>query len=95
MSNEEQRKMMSEMTKEILDRGYITHALTNRNGMIIGMADSTSSYNPEMDAPFYWSEVYCEAGYMATVIRKGMLLVNPTREELDRYLCQSIVNLRN
>lgn len=94
MNKREQRKMMSEMTKEILDRGYITHALTDRDGKILGMADSTSSLNPEMGAPFYWSEVYCEAGYMATVIRKGMLLVNPTREELDRYLCQSIVNLR-
>ena len=94
MSNEEQRKMMSEMKKEILNRGCITHALTDRSGKIIGMVDSTSSFNIEMDAPFYWSEVYCEAGYMASVIRKGMLLVNPTREELDRYLCQSIVNLR-
>ena len=94
MSNEEKRKMMSEMSKQILDRGYITHALTNKDGRILGMADSTSSYNIEQDDPFYWSEVYCEAGYMACVIRKGMLLVNPTVEELDRYLCQSIVNLR-
>ena len=94
MNNVEAKKIMSEMSKEILDRGYITHALTNNKGRILGFSDSSSNYNIELDAPFYWSEVYCEPGYMASVIRNGILLVHPTKEELDRYLLQSIVNLR-
>lgn len=95
MNKKEREQAMSEMKKEILDRGYITHALTDKNGRVKGISKEgeSSSYNMELDKPFYWSEVYCEPCYMVTVIRKGMLLANPTEEELDRYLLQSMVNL--
>lgn len=94
MSNEEAMKIMSEMSKEILDRGHITHALTDKNGRVLGMGRKLYEKDySDIDAPFYWSEVYCEPGYMVKVIRKGALLVHPTKEELDRYFLQSIVNL--
>ena len=85
------------MEKEILDRGYITHALTDQNGEIYGLNQNLciNFVNNEilMANRFYWSEVYCEKNFLAIIIRKGTLLVNPTGEELQRYFEQSKVNL--
>ncbi len=85
------------MEKEILKRGYITHALTNENDEIYGMI-AEHSINWELNEiekahSFYWSEVYCEPGYMAKIIRKGTSLIDATPEELDKYFEQSKVNL--
>ena len=85
------------MEKEILDRGYVTHALTNQNGDIYGL-DQNRNINfakneIEKANRFYWSEVYCEKSYFAMIIRKGTLIENPTSEVLQRYLEQSKVNL--
>lgn len=82
------------MTKEILDRGYVTHALTNENGEIFGLIkDCYINVWKHEGNHFYWSEVYCESGYMAMVIRKGTSLVGRTDEELSELHEQSKVNL--
>lgn len=83
------------MKKEILERGYVTHALTNSKDKIYGR--SVDEYINDWScegAPFYWSEVYCEGGgYFTKIIRKGQLLINQTNEELSQKLEQSKVNL--
>lgn len=82
------------MKKEILDRGYITHALTNSQGKIYGMSvDEYINVWTHENGPFYWSEVYCEPDHMATIIRKGQLLVEPSNEVLKQHHEQSKVNL--
>lgn len=84
------------MEKEILNRGYITHMLTNEKGEIYGL-NSTASLRflnniAEKDHIFYWSECYVEPDYMATIIRRGTLLVNPTEDKLQELFAQSKVN---
>lgn len=85
------------MNKEILDRGYVTHALTNEKGEIYGL--DTTQYiswdinKVELAHTFYWSEIYRETGNMSTIIRKGKLLINPTPEELKEKFEQSKINL--
>lgn len=94
MNNEEAKKMVSEMKREILDRGYITHALTDKNGRILGFGKKYYERDySEKNAPFYWSEVYCEPDYMCTIIRQGMLLINKSDEEMTKYYLQSLVNV--
>ena len=96
MNNEEILKMMREMKREILDRGYVTHALTCKDSRVLGIGRKyyEKDYS-EKDAPFYWSEVYCETNGMCIIIRKGMLLANPSDDELERYYIQSMVNLND
>lgn len=85
------------MNKEILDRGYVTHALTNEKGEIYGL--DTTQYiswdinKVELAHTFYWSEIYRETGNISTIIRKGKLLINPTPEELKEKFEQSKINL--
>lgn len=85
------------MEKTILNRGYVTNALTNENGEIYGLIKehyiNFAANSIEMKHKFYWSEVYCEVGVRAMIIRKGVLLVNPTPEELSNYHEQSKINL--
>ena len=84
------------MKKEILERGYVTHALTNEEGKIYGFRNESINWETneiEKAHRFYWSEVYCEPGYSATIIRTGMLLCNVTAEELNKYHEQSKINL--
>lgn len=79
---------------EILKRGYVTHALTNAEGTIFGMvADCYINIWKGEKPPFYWSEVYVEPRRMATILRKGQLLVNPTDEDLSEYHRVSKFNL--
>lgn len=80
--------------KQILKRGYITNALTNEKGRVFGMVTDCdiNDFSHEGNA-FYWSEVYCEPGYMCQIIRTGTLLCNATNEELQRYYEQSKINL--
>ena len=84
------------MRKEILKRGYVTHALTDSNGTIYGITNDQITwelYIKEFNYSYYWSEVYCEAGCLYTIIRKGTLLVNVTADELKKYHEQSKINL--
>lgn len=84
------------LEKEILNRGYVTHMLTNEDGKIYGM-EKDHYINWELNEvekrhKFYWSECYVEANCMACIIRKGELLVEPTAEQLEHYHEQSKVN---
>lgn len=85
------------MEKQIIDRGYVTYALTNENDEIYGRIKSHRinwEVNPiERNHRFYWSEVYCEANHFAMIIRKGKLLDNPSAEELNTLFEQSKINL--
>lgn len=79
--------------KEILDRGYVTHALTDGDHKIFGLIKDCSIYEWSHEAKvFYWSEVYVEPR-IAMIVRKGTLLVNPTNEELIKLHEQSKENL--
>ena len=79
---------------EILKRGYVTHALTNAEGTIFGMvADCVINTWRGEKPPFYWSEVYVEPRRMATILRKGELLKNPTDDDLSEYHRVSKFNL--
>ena len=83
--------------KKILDRGYVTEALTNECGEIYGM-NTTQLINWENNEVekahrFYWSEVYCEPDYMAIIIRKGRLICDASPKEMFNYVEQSKVNL--
>ena len=81
------------MEKQILSRGYVTYSLTDEDGKIYGFDNSYYNWETiESSHLFYWSEVYCEAGHLATILRKGKLLVNPTAEELSNYHNQSKIN---
>lgn len=82
------------MEKTILERGYITNALTDANGTIYGL-NKEQYINDWYATPqtYYWSEVYCEPSYMATIIRKGALLINKTNDELKELHEQSKINL--
>ena len=86
------------MEKEILKRGYITHALTDSEGKIYGLANEChinwELYIKEFTYEYYWSEVYCEPNSLAVIIRKGTLLADPTPEELKQYFEQSKINLK-
>lgn len=82
------------MEKEILTRGYVTHALTDGESKIFGMVKDQyiNDWSHEAKA-LYWSEVYVEPGCMSTIIRKGSLLVEHSNEELSKLHEQSKVNL--
>lgn len=84
------------MRKEILNRGIITHALTDEKNKIYGMIQNhTINFENELIIAhqYYWSEVYCEPGYSVLIVRKGQKLINPTTEELQKYFEQSKINL--
>ena len=84
-------------SKEIINRNYyLTYALTNEKDEIYGI-EQNRCINWELNDierkhRFYWSEVYKE-GNLCTIIRKGMLLVNPTPAELSDYFEKSKINL--
>lgn len=85
----------TEMKKEILDRGYITHSLTDSNGEIFCTHNgyiNLTTHAKLTGTHFYWSEVYVEPQNFATIIRKGTLLVDPSEEELQNYFKQSKIN---
>lgn len=82
----------------IKNKGFVTNALTNENGDIYGMLSNQSinwaANKVEMAHTFYWSEVYTEPGCIATIIRRGRLLVSPSPAELDKFFWQSKINLK-
>lgn len=84
---------MKKMEKEVINRGYLTYALTDGDKKIFGrlMHDFINIWDREAKH-FYWSEVFVD-GSLKRIIRKGMLLVNPTNEELSLLHAQSKVNL--
>ena len=84
----------SKPTAEKLNRGYVTYALTDGDRKIFGLIKDCFINEWSREAShYYWSEVYVEPGYMATIIRKGQLLVEPTNEKLSELHAKSKINL--
>lgn len=80
------------MKKQILEGGYLTKALTNAKGDILGITkDFHVNFNLD-SGTYYWSDVYVY-GNSYTIIRKGSLLVNSTPEDLFKLHEQSKINL--
>lgn len=80
-------------TKQVLDRGYVTNMLTDGDRKIFGqIKDCYINVWKYESKCFYWSEVYVEPGYLARIIRKGMLLVDPSDNELSQLHAQSKIN---
>lgn len=79
--------------KQILDRGYVTYCLTDSKGEFYNVPDQHINVFSK-DRDYYWSEVYCEPGYLTVLIRKGKLLANSTDEELGYYHEQSKMNFK-
>lgn len=91
---------MKTYEKQIIEGGYATHALTDDKGTIYGIRQdehySTKGWE-EMIAQgtiFRISDVY-RYGNSYTIVRRGMLLVSPTPEQLHDYHEQSKVNLHD
>jgi len=81
------------MEKQIINGGYLTHALTDGDKIFGIIKDyKVGDWSKIGCSTFYWSEVFVY-GNQYTIIRKGILLVHPTNEELDTMLEQSKVNL--
>lgn len=90
------------MEKEILNKGYLTNALTDGNGKIYGNNVGEDINWPlykdvshMKDKSFYWSEVFVHENTSTTIVRKGMLLANPSGNDLQNYFDQSKVNLND
>lgn len=82
------------MEKQIIDNGYATYALTNDKGQIYGIEKTLKIGNWSREGSLYWSEVYV-SGNLYVIIRRGMLLLGKTNEELSQYLEQSKINLHD
>ena len=81
------------MEKQIINGGYLTHALTDGDKIFGIIKDyKVGDWSKIGCSTFYWSEVFVY-GNQYTIIRKGILLVHPTNEELDTMLEQCKVNL--
>lgn len=79
------------MKKEIIERGYLTHALTDGE-KIYGIVKDHYVTDWSKNLPLYWSEVFVD-GNLTAIIRKGTLLVGKTNEELSELHEQSKVNI--
>lgn len=83
------------MEKQIINRGYLTYALTDGESKIFGTTkDCTISEWSHEAKRFYWSEVFVD-GNMYQIHRRGTLLVGKTNEELSQLHEQSKVNLND
>lgn len=81
------------MEKQIINRGYLTYALTNGE-KIYGIIRHYHISDWSKHGPLYWSEVFVY-GNCYSIVRKGMLLVGKTNEELSQLHEQSKVNLND
>lgn len=79
------------MKKQIIERGYLTYALTNGE-KIFGIIKDHYVSDWSVYYPLYWSEVFVD-GNLYHIHRQGMLLVGKTNEEISEMLEQSKVNL--
>jgi hypothetical protein len=79
------------MEKEIINRGYLTHALTDGE-KIYGIVKDHYVTDWSKNLPLYWSEVFVD-GNMYQIHRRGTLLINKTNEQLSELHEQSKVNL--
>lgn len=83
------------MEKHIINREYLTYALTDGESQIFGTIKDHYIYEWSHKAKhFYWSEVFVD-GNMYQIIRRGRLLVGKTNKELSELHEQSKVNLHD
>lgn len=83
------------MEKQVINRGYLTYALTDGESKIYGtIKDHTISDWSHEPKNLYWSEVFVD-GNMYQIHRRGTLLLNKTNERLSELHEQSKVNLTN
>lgn len=86
-------KIKEKREKQIINRGYLTYALTDGESKIYGIIKNHIinewSHEPK---PLYWSEVFVD-GNMYQIHRRGTLLVNKNNEQLSELHEQSKVNL--
>lgn len=81
------------MEKQVINRGYLTYALTDGESKIFGTIKDCHISDWSHEAKnFYWSEVFVD-GNMYQIHRRGMLLIGKTDEELSELHEQSKVNL--
>ena len=83
------------MKKQILNKGYLTLALTTSDGEIIGIKND-QYFNFEFfktKKTYYLSEIFVHENGSHTIIRKGKLIVNPSNQELMDLHEQSKINL--
>lgn len=83
------------MKKQIINRGYLTYALTDGDKKIFGVTKDCHISDWSNEAKnFYWSEVFVD-GNMCHIHRRGTLLVGKTDKELSELHEQSKVNLND
>lgn len=78
------------MKKEIINRGYLTHSLTDGENFIYGLYKKRG-YDWKFKK-LYWSEVFVDETAFA-IIRQGERLSGKTDKELNEMLEQSFINL--
>lgn len=83
------------MKKQIINRGYLTYALTDGENKIFGIVKHChiNDWSHESKS-FYWSEVFVD-GNQYQIHKRGMLLVGKTNEELRELHEQSKINLND
>lgn len=79
------------MKIQIINRGYLTYALTDEHGNIYG-TNVDHFINVWDNINYYWSEVFVDCGTYQ-IHRKGILLTNPSNERLKELHKQSKINL--
>ena len=83
------------MEKQIINRGYLTYALTDGESKIYGVIKDCFINDWSHEAKhLYWSEVFVD-GNMFQIHRRGTLLVNKADEQLSELHEQSKVNLND
>lgn len=83
------------MEKQVINRGYLTYALTDGDKKIFGIVKDCHINDWSCEGKhFYWSEVFVD-GNAYHIIRRGMLLVNADNKRLSELHEQSKVNLND
>lgn len=83
------------MEKQVINRGYLTYALTDGDKKIFGTIKDCTINDWSYEAKhFYWSEVFVD-GNMYQIHRRGQLLVNADNDKLSELHEQSKVNLHD
>jgi hypothetical protein len=83
------------MEKQVINRGYLTYALTDGDTKIYGIVKDhyINDWSHE-GKPLYWSEVFVD-GNMYQIHRRGTLLVDTDNKQLSELHEQSKVNLND
>ena len=78
---------------QVINRGYLTYALTNGENKIYGITKHhfINDWSYE-GSPLYWSEVFV-GGNMYKIHRRGINLTGASNEKLSRLHEQSKINL--